>query len=185
MKSIACCLAFGLLFLQNVKSQDSLKYEQVKTHQALLAKITFSETQTIKVHIMNIKDSSVFVYQKASGKPDPFHKTIIYNESSWDSYNYRFIENIKVRNKKLRSWLLPVSIVGGIVAGALIGYAAAKKGGGIEDELNLVAASVLGGFLGGGVGTVTGLIICGSSDKKYLINGDWKSFEEMKRSLNY
>ena len=117
--------------------------------------------------------------------PIRFIQINIYDESGWDSYNYRFIESIKVRNKKLRSWLLPVSIVGGMVAGALIGYAAAKKSGGIEDELNEAGGIVLGGILGAGVGTVTGLVICGSSDKKYLINGDWKSFEEMKRSMNY
>jgi Na+-translocating ferredoxin:NAD+ oxidoreductase RnfD subunit len=185
MKPITVCLACSFLLLQPVKAQDSLKYEQIQTHQALLARITFSETQSMKVHIMNIKDSAVFVYQKASGKPDPFHTTNIYNESSWDSYNYRFIQSVKVRNKKIRSWLLPVSIVGGIVAGALIGYAASKNNGGIEDELNQAGGIVLGGFLGGGLGTLTGLIICNASDKKYMINGDWKSFEEMKRSLNY
>jgi Na+-translocating ferredoxin:NAD+ oxidoreductase RnfD subunit len=185
MKPITLCLACSFLLLEYVKAQDSLKYAPTQTHQALLARITFSENQSIKVHIMNIKDSAVFVYDKAKAKPDPFHTTNIYNESKWDSYNYRFIESIMVRNKKLRSWLLPVSIVGGMVVGALIGYAAARKSGGIEDDLNEAGGIVLGGLLGAGVGTVTGLVICGSSDKKYLINGDWKSFEEMKRSMNY
>jgi Na+-translocating ferredoxin:NAD+ oxidoreductase RnfD subunit len=185
MKPITICLACSFLLLQHVKAQDSLKYEPIQTHQALLARITFSETQSVKVHIMNIKDSAVFVFQKASGKPDPFHKTNIYNEANWDSYNYRFIQSVKVRNKKIRSWLLPVSIVGGIVAGALIGYAASRNNGGNEDELNQIAGGVLGGILGGGLGTATGLIICSASEKKYMINGDWKSCEEMKRSLNY
>jgi Na+-translocating ferredoxin:NAD+ oxidoreductase RnfD subunit len=185
MKPVIICFACSFLILQHIKSQDSLKIEQAKTHQALLARITFSETQSMKAHIMNIKDSSVFVYQKVSGKPDPFHKTNIYAESKWDSYNYRFIQSVKVHNKKIRSWLLPVSIVGGIVAGALIGYAASTNNGGIEDDLNQAAGIVLGGFLGGGVGTVTGLIICSASDKKYMINGDWKSFEEMQKSMNY
>ena len=185
MKPITVYLAFSFLLLEYVKAQDSLKYAPTLTHQALLARITFSENQSIKVHIMNIKDSAVFVYEKAKAKPDPFHTANIYDESKWDSYNYRFIENIMVRNKKLRSWLLPVSIVGGIIAGGLIGYAVSKHNGGVEDELNQTAAIIFGGFLGGGVGTVTGLVICGASDKKYLINGDWKSFEEMKRSMNY
>jgi len=185
MKQVIICFACSFLFLQHIKSQDSLKSGQVKTHQAMLARITFSGAQSIKVHIMNIKDSSVFVYQKISGKPDPLHKTNIYIESKWDSYNYRFIQSVKVRNKKLRSWLLPVSIVGGVVVGALIGYAVSRSTGGVEDELNQVAGGVVGGFLGGGIGTLTGLIICSASDKKYLINGDWKSFEEMKKSMNY
>ena len=59
---------------------------------------------------MNFKDSSVFVYEKAKAKPDPLHTTNIYDESKWDSYNYRFIESIRVRNKKLRYWVIPVSM---------------------------------------------------------------------------
>jgi len=185
MKPMVICLACSFLFLHNIKSQDSLKSGQAETHQALLAKITFSETQSIKVHIMNIKDSSVFVYQKVSGKPDPFHKTNIYVESNWDSYNYRFIQSVTVRNKKVRSWVLPVSIVGGAVAGALIGYGASTNNGGFEAGLNQAAGIVLGGFLGAGVGTLTGLLICNAADKKYMIDGEWKSFEEMKKSMNY
>jgi hypothetical protein len=34
-------------------------------------------------------------------------------------------------------------------------------------------------------GAVTGVIVYSSLEKKYLINGDWKSFEEMKASLKY
>jgi hypothetical protein len=185
MKSITICLAFGLLFLQNVKSQDSLKTGESKPRRVLYARITFSESQSIRVPLMAIRDSSIFVYEKTSAHKDPMHRTNIYIESNWDSYNYRFIQNIKVRNKKLRSWLLPVMIVGGAVAGALIGYASAKKDGGFEDLGNEGAGIFLGGILGGGVGTVTGLLICNASDKKYMINGDWKSFEEMKKSMNY
>lgn len=185
MKPVIICIACSFIFLQNIQSQDSSKSEQANTHKALLAKITLSETQTLKVHIMNIKDSSVFVYQKAGRKPDPFHTTNIYVESNWDSYNYRFIQSVKVRNKKVRSWVLPVTIVGGVVAGALIGYNSAKNGGGLDELENQTAGIIIGGILGGGVGTATGLIICNANDKKYLINGDWKSFEEMKRSMNY
>jgi hypothetical protein len=185
MKTIIICFACCFLYMQKIKSQDSLKAGQGRTHQALLARITFSESQSMKAHIMNIKDSSLFVYQKVSGKPDPFHKTNIYVESNWDSYNYRFIQTVKVRNKKVRSWLLPVTIVGGVVAGALIGYASAKDDGSIDGAVNQGAGIVIGGILGGGIGTVTGLLICNASDKKYLINGDWKSFEEMKKSMNY
>ncbi|HLA58744.1 MAG TPA: hypothetical protein VK622_08285 [Puia sp.] len=184
MKPVIICIACSCLLLQNIISQDSLKSGQAKTHRALLARITFSETQSMKVHIMNIKDSAVFVYQKASGKPDPFHKVNIYNEAGWDSYNYRFIESVKVRNKKLRSWLLPVAIVGGFVAGALIGYASAKDDG-VNGLENQGAGIIIGGIVGGGAGTLTGLLICNAYEKKYMINGDWKSFEEMKRSMNY
>jgi hypothetical protein len=185
MKPIIVCLTGIFVLLQLVQGQDSLKSVQVKTHRALLARITFAHTQTIKVHIMNMKDSSVFIYQKAPGKPDPFHKTNIYIESDWDTYNYRFIESVTVRNKKVRSWVLPVTIVGGIVAGSFIGYASAKKSGGFEELENQGAGIIIGGILGAGIGVVTGLVICNAPDKKYLINGDWKSFEEMKRSMKY
>ena len=185
MKPIAVFLACSFFFIQNIKSQDSLKSEQAKTHKALIARITFSETQTMRVHIMNIKDSSVFVYQKASAKTDPLQNTNIYNESNWDSYNYRFIESIKVRNKKLRHWVIPVSIVAGVVAGGIIGNNSGSNKGDINSQLNNVGAVFLGGILGGAVGTITGFAICSVADKKYLINGDWKSFEEMKRSMNY
>src|ERR1700681_3403034 len=85
MKPIIICIACSFLFLQNVNAQDSLKAEVAKPHQALLARLTFSETQSMKVHIMDIKDSSVFVYQKTSGHGDPLHKTNIYIESNWDN----------------------------------------------------------------------------------------------------
>ncbi len=188
MKPVIICIACSFLFFQNIKSQDSWHRNRPKRHPALSASVTFIGNLTMKVHIMGIKDSSLFVHQKTSGNPDPFHKTNIYIESGWDKYNYRTIESIKVTNNKLRSWLLPVSIVGGIVAGALIGYAAAKKDGGyevIQTFANDGAGIVIGGILGGGVGVLTGLLICNASDKKYLINGDWKSFEEMKKSMNY
>ena len=185
MKNITSCLAFLVLFMQVVKSQDSLKSRQVRTYQALPVMITFSETQTMKVRMMAIKDSSVLVYQKAPDKQDALHNTNMYNESNWDSYNYRFIQKIKVRNTKIRAWLLPVAIVGGAIAGALIGNANAQKSDGFPGAANQVGAIVLGGLLGAGVGTITGFIICNAADKKYLINGDWKSFEEMKKSMNY
>ncbi len=136
MKPIAVFLGFSILFLQHVKSQDSLQSGQAKTHKALIASITFSETQTMRVHIMNFKDSSVFVYQKASAKPDPLQTTNLYNESNWDSYNYRFIESIRVRNKKLRHWVIPVSIVAGVIAGVIIGKNSGSNKGDIDSQLN-------------------------------------------------
>src|SRR5579864_3967277 len=110
MKPVIICIACNILFLQNIKSQDSLVSQQPKQHPALSASLTLIGNLTMKVHIMGIKDSSLFIHQKTSGNPDPFHKTNIYLESGWDKYNYRTIESIKVTNQKLRSWLLPVSI---------------------------------------------------------------------------
>jgi len=185
MKPITICLACCFLFLQNIKSQDSLKTGQVKTHHPLTVTITFSETQSMRVQMMAIKDSSVFVYQKAPGKKNTSQSTNMYSESNWDSYNYIFIQKIRVRNTKIRAWLLPVAIVGGAIAGGLIANANYKKGDGFTEAANQIGAVFLGGILGAGVGTVAGFIICNASDKKYMINGEWKSFEEMKKSMNY
>jgi hypothetical protein len=185
MKPIKFLSFFSLLFMQNLKAQDSLKTKETVPHHALLARITFSKTQSMRIHIMAIKDSSVFVFQKSTGKPDPLHKINIYTESKWDSYNYRFIESIKVNNKKLRSWLLPTSIIAGAFVGGLIGWNSGKHIGGLEEVSPDFGKILLGGLLGGAAGTITGLVICSASEKKYLINGDWKSFEEMKASLKY
>jgi hypothetical protein len=35
------------------------------------------------------------------------------------------------------------------------------------------------------VGTIAGFATSSAFEKKYLINGDWKSFEEMKADLKY
>ena len=94
------CLQLLILF-QNIKSQDSLASEQPEKHPALSASLTFIGNLNMKVHIMGIKDSSLFVHkQKTSANPDPFHRTNIYIESAWDKYNYRTIESIKVPNNK-------------------------------------------------------------------------------------
>src|ERR1700749_764627 len=105
MKPMSICLVCSFLFFQNIKSQDSLKSRQIKTYPALPVRITFSETQNMKFRMMAIKDSSVFVYQKAPEKQNALQNNM-YNESNWDSYNYRFIQKIKVRNTKIRAWLL-------------------------------------------------------------------------------
>lgn len=185
MKPFIICIACSFLIFQNIKSQDSLKSEQAKKHHALLARITFSDTQSMMAHITNFKDSAIYVYENISGKPDPFHKIDIYAESNWTSYNYRMIESVKVRREGLRSWVLPVSIIGGVLAGGLIGHYATRNDQGFEGLNNQWAGIVIGSILGAGVGAVTGLIICSESDKKYLINGDWKSFEEMKKTMKY
>jgi hypothetical protein len=185
MKPLIICLTCSLLFFQNIKSQDNLKFQQTKTHHALLARIIYTDEQTMMAHIMNFKDSAIYVYENISGRPDPFHKINIYAESNWNSYNYRTIESIKVRKQGLRAWLLPVSIVGGVLAGGLIGSAVTKNADSFESLNNEWAGIVIGSILGAGVGLATGLIICNESEKKYLINGDWKSFEEMKKMMKY
>ena len=166
-------------------SQNSIKIEDTLPHHAILARVSFSERQSIRTHIMAIKDSSLFIYQKTAGHADPFHKSNIYIESQWESYNYRFIESVKVTNKKLRSWLIPVSIVAGVTAGVLIGVSAARNDQGLEGIAPYTGKILLGALLGGAAGTAVGLIVSSANERKYLINGDWKSFEELKADLKY
>jgi hypothetical protein len=185
MKPMIVYITCSILFLQNIKSQDSLKMGELKPRRAPVVRVTFSESQSMRVPLMAIRDSSIFVYAKTSTHKDPMHRTNFYIESNWDSYNYRYIESIKISNSKLRSWLIPVSIVAGVVAGAIIGNSAATNKGDINGEINKVGAVLLGGILGGAAGTLTGFALSSAFEKKYMINGDWKSFEEMKRSMNY
>ena len=185
MKPFTVCLAFMFILLQHVKAQDSLQSEQIKTHQALHVRITFSGTQSMIVPLMAIGDSSIFVYEKTSAHKHPLHRTNIYVESNWDSYSYKYIESIKVRNRTLRAWLIPVSVVAGVVAGTIIGKNSGSNKLDVNSQINYAGTVFLGGLLGGAVGTLTGFALLSAFEQKYMINGDWKSFEEMKRSLNY
>lgn len=106
MKNITVCLAFSVLFLQTAKSQDSLKSNKAETpHPTYSVRLNLLKDQSFTAHLMDIKDSSVFVFQKKSAAPDPFHKgtKLMSIDSNWDQYNYRFITSIKVRNKTLRT----------------------------------------------------------------------------------
>jgi Na+-translocating ferredoxin:NAD+ oxidoreductase RnfD subunit len=185
MKAIIVFFIYSLLFLQYSKSQDSLKINETQSYHKVNARISFSETQSMRVPIMAMTDSSIFVYEKSSVHKDPLHKTNIYIQSNWDSYNYRFISSVKVQNRKLRAWLIPTSIVAGLIGGAIIGKNSGNNKGDINSQLNNAGAVVLGAFLGGAVGTIAGFAISSAVEKKYLINGDWKSFEEMKADLKY
>jgi hypothetical protein len=179
MKPIIISLIFSVLFLQNAKSQDSLAPKKTGIHYPVyFGKLFFNEGQSMKVHLMGIKDSSLLIYIKKSAKLDPFHKINIHADSSWDRYNYKIIQSVKVYNKTAKAWLIGGGAVAGIVGGIFIGTSG-KSG------YNQIAGGILGGILGGGIGALTGLAVSTAFDKKYLINGDWKSFEEMKAGLKY
>ncbi|MDP9042206.1 MAG: hypothetical protein M3N30_09500, partial [Bacteroidota bacterium] len=139
MKPLTVYLAISVLFLQNVKSQDSLnpKLNEAR-HPVYTARFYLLGGQNMKAKLMLIKDSSFFIYQKSSAGRDPFHKTNIYAESQWERYNYKFIESIQVNNKKIRGWPIPTSIVVGIVGGALIGKATATHGSDLESGYSAI-----------------------------------------------
>jgi hypothetical protein len=195
MKRLIIFFACSFLFLHNVTAQDGAKTVEPKPRHAPTVRISFSETQSMRVPLMDIRDSSIYVYEKTSAYRSPTHRTNIYNESDWSSYNYSHIQSIKVRNKKLRAWLIPVSVVAGVVAGALIAKSSIHyRGESFSDDygyyfgggmINDAAKIFMGGLIGGAVGTLAGFAISSSLEKQYMINGDWQSFEEMKKSMNY
>ena len=185
MKPVIICIVSVFLFIQNIKSQDSLHSNPEKpSHPVYFVKVFLPGGQTFGASLMNIKDSSIYLYTKKTTKPDPFHSANKEIASTWDAYNYKFIMGIKVRNKTLRSWLIPTSIVAGAIAGAFIAKNSQNQ---VSNDYGAskVGAAIAGVLVGGTAGAITSLIICSASEKKYLINGDWKSFEEMKKSMNY
>ena len=196
MKPFIAYIVFTTLFLQNLKAQDSLISQENVKHASYKVKIVLFQDQTIKGYLMAIKDSSVFVAVKnlnANKKnlgPDPFHKSMFTGDTALDKNNYmqnryncKLIEGIKVTNLKTKTWTIVTGAVIGIVVGATIGI----RNGSDQGILGLSsgAKGILGGILGGGVGALTGLAVSGIFEKKYLINGDWKSLEEMKADLKY
>ncbi len=186
MKLLTASLLFSLLFLQNLKSQDSLQMKKNKPQPPVYSiKLILPGSQTFEAHLMNIKDSSIYVYTKSKAKQRPSHKINKNDPSNWESYHYKFVTGIKMRNNGLRSWLMPTTIVAGIIGGALIGKNAGSGGSGWNGAGNAAGSIFLGGVLGCAAGAITGAVICSASEKKYMINGDWKSFEELKADLKY
>lgn len=186
MKQILFLLIACLAVSGNAKSQDSLKITEGISNKPVTARINLPQGQYFNCFIMAIHDSSAFIYQRGTAKHGHFQRENIYDQSAWQKYQYSYIESVIVRNHSLRSWLIPTTIVVGVLAGALVGGSLSKNKNGSLDQVAASTGSIiLGGIVGGVVGTATGLIIAGSSDKKYLINGEWKNLQQMKESLHY
>lgn len=184
MKRLTALLILSLFFLQNLKPQDSLKPKQAQSTQPVYSiRLYLPGGQNMKVWLMDIRDSSIYVFQKQSSKADPLHKHNMNDTSAWDKYDYKYVVRIKIMDKKLRTW----SVLGGMIIGFGAGYLIASNRtisaglSGIGD----VAGNYLIVILGTGVGAVAGAIVASSIEKKYQIDGDWKKLEEMKAALHY
>jgi hypothetical protein len=184
MKPITFISVYCILGAMHLKAQDSLKTQET-THPPVKIRIDFPGGQTIKAPLMAIRDSSLYIYEKSiAGKGHSQHVNI-YDQSQWDGYQYKFIQSVKVYNKSLRAWLIPTTIVAGVLAGALIAKSTNHSPGGWESGYNAAGAVFLGGVLGGVVGLTTGMLIASSAEKKYMINGEWKNLAQLKADLKY
>jgi len=99
----------SFLFIQNVISQDSLQTRKPEQHKPVYsARIYLPGTQNFTANLMDIKDSSIFTWQKKTSSPDPFHKhsMSMFDEAGWEKYDYKVIQSVKIRKKTLRAILI-------------------------------------------------------------------------------
>ncbi len=186
MKLLTVYLSFSVFVLQNVKSQDSLKLIQVQaTAPVYNVRVYLPGGQNMKVYLMAVRDSSIYIFQKQSAKPDPLHKVHpnMHDTTAWEKYDYSSIVKIKVMDKKLRTWATLGGTALGLAAGAII-ISSRKQEAGFEADNSLGEDAIIL-ILTGGAGAIAGVIVASSIEKKYQIDGNWKKFEEMKASLHY
>jgi hypothetical protein len=180
MKPLTLISIIFLFFLQTIKSQDSLhavSTQDPATRSAIYKTFIFRFHQsTVTGYLANINDSSVFV--SAGKAPLNFD---LPQADYLDKYAYRYIRKVVIRKSGIMGESIVLGAVIGIVVGALIGYASGDDTGWFA--LSASDKALVGGVIGAGAGTVIGASIAKSSEKKFLINGEWKSLEDMKNML--
>lgn len=184
MKLLIVLLAVSLCSLHNINAQDSIRPNQVQPDRPVYSiRLYLPGGQNMKVWLMDIRDSSIYIFQKQSSKPDPLRKINKDDTSAWDKYDYKYIAGIKVMDKKLRTWTTLGGLVVGLAAGAIIISGRKQESGFAVSYSWAEDAGIL--ILTGGAGAVAGVIVASSIEKKYKIDGDWNKFQEMKASLHY
>jgi hypothetical protein len=187
MKPFTTCVILAGLFLQTVKGQDSVQSKRAETgHRIYKIGLILPGGQHLRAWLMAIKDSSVYLYIKPTGSPDPFHKDArrMKYDSTWDRYKFNYVESIKVNNRKLRTWAIVSGGIIGMTAGIIVG-SHSGNGSGLEGATSDFMGGLLGALIGGAVGSLSGLVVASSLEKKYMINGEWKNLEELKATLKY
>jgi hypothetical protein len=173
MKSIIiCCLLF--LFLQTVKSQDSLAKPVVYN-----MVVKPFKSAVFKGYLATIADSAVYLSQLKT--PVSFARTDV---SDLQRISYKNIDFVQLYNRKKRTTTIVVSVLVCAAVGAIIGGASGNDPGS-DWLLGLTAGekAVVGAVIGAGTGAIIGTVVTQASKKKFLINGEWKTLEEMKASL--
>jgi len=180
MKLLTLACVLPVLFLQTVKSQDSLK--ETKHQDSLINPVFYMayiyqpHRHSVKGYLVTINDSSLYISQNRM--PLSFDNT---NFSYFEKFDYSSIEKVKVRKPKVMGRSVITGAIIGIVTGAIIGFALGDDTGWFGFTAGEKA--VVGGIIGGGVGSAVGAIVGNESAKKFLINGEWESLQEMKISL--
>jgi hypothetical protein len=180
MKHLTFLFALSAFTMQQVKSQDSSRI--ASPGDTLISPVFYKASifqtfhQVSKGYLVTISDSSVFLSENKI--PVRFENV---NTAHFGKFDYRNIEKIKLSKPHVKATALIVGAVVGIGVGAIIGY---SNG----DDTGLFAATagekaVFGGLVGGGAGVLIGGIIARASEKTYLINGEWRSLQELKDDL--
>ena len=173
MKLLSLTFAICILILQTVKSQDT-----VIRSSTYVARISQIYNHPVKGYLVTINDSSLYL----SRIKVPLSLDNV-NTAHLEKFDYRSILEVKLSRPKSMGKSIIIGAVIGIVVGAIIGHAQGDDSGWFG--LSSGDKAVIGGIIGAGAGTITGAIIAKSSEKKFLINGDWKSLKDMKESLQY
>jgi hypothetical protein len=176
MKRISLVLTLSLFFLQIVKSQDSLfKYKSynIVVHQVMPGTL---KTSVLKGYFATIQDSALYVSGSKIGMS--FNHV---NTEYLQKIDYKSLTSVKLYDHSKSPMTMVLCMIGGAAIGALIGAAGGNDTGWFA--LTAGEKAFVGGLIGIGTGALVGTIIVHSGDKKFLIDGEWKSLEEMKESL--
>ncbi len=195
MRSIIVCLLLSILFLQLAKAQDSAQSLESVKHRYYKVKLFLTGGLTEHGYLMGIHDSAVYVSVEKihyGGKylPDPFHDHMFKGDTARDKkhfdinrYDCQMLSSIRVINTKAKTWTVVGCAVAGIIIGAVIGVSQGPDQG--LFALDAAAKGIALGIVGGGIGTLVGFAIAATEDKKYLVNGNWESLQELKAELKY
>jgi hypothetical protein len=178
MKKMMTSILMSLVFLQVVRSQDTLP--SPKTYNAVIKYRPegFVKPSLLRGYFVSIQDSSLYV---SRGKMPVNFKNA--NLSALQKIDYKNLVSAKLYNRGKNVLTILLCAVAGAGIGALIGQA----GGNDTSSFGLFGTAgekaAAGALIGGGVGSLIGIVISKAQEKHFLINGEWKSLQEMKEGL--
>lgn len=171
-------LVISFLFLQTMHAQDTLP--SPKTYNAVIKFHTagFKKSSLVTGYFVTIQDSALYLSprQMPTNFINPHLGTL-------QKIDYRNLVSAKLYSRKKNVLTILLCTVAGAGIGALIGQA----GGNDTSNLGLFGSAgekaAIGALIGGGAGSLIGIVISKSQEKHFLINGEWKSLQDMKAEL--